>query len=342
MSRGVGEFGPIQETIPEWAALVVALVTQLGDVWFLALVVGLLYWVRGSERDDAAVVVGFTVAGLSLISALKHVFALPRPDQPLVLLETLPWMIQPLYEATAMASGYGFPSGHALMTTVVYVTLAHRLSIGTHRQRFAVAGTIIAAVCVSRIALGVHYLVDIVAGVGVGLAFVLIGEWLLARIAVDQGTVAFTLAVVFSASNLLVGGADTDGVLLLGTALGAFAGWQLIVLGRRLVDCERPSAAVRPLALHGGLALGAVVPLVGALETFPLLSLPAAGGAVGLAVGAFITVPIARHSRFVQRFLTALGFWSRMAALGVRYVLTPATWRRTYTQGRAYVGRLRQ
>lgn len=341
MSRGIGEFSPIQELIPEWAATLVALVTQLGDVWFLGLLVGLIYWFHVTKRDEAAVVIGFTVAGLALISVLKHVFALPRPSHPLVQLETLPWMIQPLYEATAVASGYGFPSGHALMTTIVYLSLAHRLSVSTRRRRFAGAAIIIAAVCFSRVALGVHYLVDIVAGVGVGVVFLIGAEWLLARYPSDQGTFAFALAVIVSTINLLVGGMDTDGVLLLGTALGTFGGWQLVVLGQQLFAFERPSKAVRPLVKRGILAVGAFTPLVIALEEFHLFSLPARGGALGLALGVFITVPVLRHSQRARRFWTAVIFWVTMAVLGLRYVLSPTTWGRAVVLGREFSVRLR-
>lgn len=262
MSRGIGEFGPIQEVIPEWAAVLVALLTQLGDVWFLAMLVGVVYWFHATKREDAIVIVGLTLGGLALITSLKHVFALPRPGQPLVSLESLPWLVQPLYEATAMASGYGFPSGHALMTTVVYVSLARRLSVGTARQRFAVAAAVIGLVGVSRIALGVHYLVDIVAGIAVGLVFLAGTERLLERYSSEQGTVALALAIVLSALCLGASSVDPDSVLLLGAALGVFAGWQLVRLGTELATLERPSRAVRPIAFRGGLAVAALAPLV--------------------------------------------------------------------------------
>lgn len=196
MSRGIGEFGPIQDVIPEWAAIFVALITQLGDVWFLGLLVGGMYWLHATKRDEAAVILGFTIAGLALISLLKHIFALPRPDQLLVPVETLPLIIQPLYEATGTASGYGFPSGHALMTTIVYFSLAHRLSISTRRRRFGGAALIIVLVCLSRVALGVHYLVDVIAGIGVGIVFLLGAELLLSRYPSDQASIAFALAIV--------------------------------------------------------------------------------------------------------------------------------------------------
>ncbi|SDK38725.1 phosphatase PAP2 family protein [Natronorubrum texcoconense] len=342
MSRGIGEFEPIQEVIPEWAAILVALLTQLGDVWFLALVVGGVYWFYSTKREDAAVIIGLTIAGLSLITGLKHVFSLPRPGQPLVPIESLPGLLQPLYEATALASGYGFPSGHALMTTIVYVSLAKRLSIGTYRQRIVGAAAIVGLVGLSRIALGVHYLVDIVAGVAVGLTFLFVAERLLARYPTEQGTVAFSLAVVSSTFALAASSLEPDAVLLLGASLGTFGGWQLIRLGRDVFAVDRPSQAVRPVAFRVALAGAAFAPLVAALEYFQLLSLPAAGGALGLALAVFVTIPVLTHSERASRVWTALVFWLTMALLGFRYLLRPSTWRRGYGGGRRLAARLRR
>ncbi|QLK25316.1 phosphatase PAP2 family protein [Natrinema zhouii] len=340
MSRGIGEFGPIQDVIPEWAAVLVALVTQLGDVWFLSLLVGAIYWFDSANREDAAVIMGWTFAGLALISTLKHVFALPRPGQPLVRIETLPWVIQPLYESTAMASGYGFPSGHALMTTIVYLSLARRLSISTRRRRFVGAALLVAAVCVSRVVLGVHYLVDVTAGVAVGVAFLAVAERLLTRFSTDHGTVAFGLAIAISAINLIVGGIDADDISLLGASLGALGGWQLVVLGQRLFAVDRPSKAVRPLLRRGVLAAGALIPLLIAVDEFHLFSRPARGGAFGLVLALFVTIPVLRHSDRATRVWTALVFWATMAIHGLRVLLSPSTWRRATTLGRRYTVRV--
>ncbi|SEH17089.1 PAP2 superfamily protein [Natronorubrum sediminis] len=342
MSRGIGEFEPIQELVPEWAAVLVALVTQLGDVWFLAILVGTLYWLSADNREDSAIIIGLTIAGLSVITALKHVFALPRPGQPLVALEALPGLIQPVYEGTAMASGYGFPSGHALMTTIVYVSLARRLSIGTSRQRLIGATAIITLVGLSRVALGVHYLVDIVVGIAVGLAFLALLEWVFTRVENGHATITFSVSIVSSGLAVVASSADPDAVLLLGAALGTFGGWQLISFGRALAVAEQPTTAVRPLVLTGGLAACAFALLASALEVFHPLSVPAIGAALGIACGIFVTIPVLRRSERATRVWRALVFWVTMAGLGIRYLLRPTTWRRGYAGGQEYAGRARR
>jgi membrane-associated phospholipid phosphatase len=341
MSRGIGEFDPIQETIPEWMAVVIALLTQFGDIWFLALVLASFYWIGSPNRDDIATVAGVWLAGMGLYKGLKEIFGFPRPDEPLLEPELLPIVVQQLYEVTAFATGYGFPSGHAVNTTIVYLGLAHVLTVSTRRRRFAVAAGLIATVSFSRVALGVHYLVDVVVGVGVGLALLVAVKAILDRQLTDQATVTFAVAIGFGGFFVATSEADIEAVLILATSLGAFAGWQLIVLGRRLVIVELPSQAVRPLAIRGGLAALALAPLVGALEYFPMLSAYAAAGLAGLGTAAVVTVPVLRHSRRARRVGVAVAFWLRAAGAGVRYLLSPRTWCRGVGAVRNYANRLR-
>lgn len=291
MSRGVGEFELVQGTIPEWLAVFVAVLTQFGDVWFLSLLVAVVYWARTEHRNEVAVVAGVTLAGFAFVAAIKHVFALPRPEQPLLPVEELPVLIRPLYEATATAAGYGFPSGHALMTTVVYLSLVDLLPIGSRRSRFVGAVSIIALVSLSRVALGVHYLVDVVVGAGLGLVFLAVTAALVSYRRADRATIAFALAVGLSGFNLLVSGVTTDALVLVGASLGAFGGWQLVVCGRQLRSRAHLSTVARHLLIRVALAVAALVPLFAALGTFEFFPAVTRGGLVGLGVAVALTVP---------------------------------------------------
>ncbi len=223
MSRAIGEFG-VQEFVPEWAALIVALVTQLGDIWFVSVLLGWLY--LRTRRDEVAVRVAQTVGAIGLLYVLKYLFAYPRPDQTLVALEQLPAVLRPLYASTAHADGYGFPSGHALVTTVVYVGLARTLSVGTARRRYLAAGTVVAAVSLSRVLLGVHYLVDVLAGVAVGLVYLAATSALFEEYG-DRHTLPFVVAFALSVVAVFVTGFHLDALALLAVAFAA------LVLSRR-------------------------------------------------------------------------------------------------------------
>lgn len=325
MSRGVGEH-TIQEFIPEWVSVLLALLTQLGDFWFLALIVGVLYWTHAEKQDEIAVVGAITLTGLGLYRGLKHLLQLPRPDEPPLDPELLPWLIQPLWELTGTAGGYGFPSGHATSSTIVYFGLAAVLTTtGTRRKRFAAAGTLVGIVGFTRIALGVHFFVDIVVGVVLGALLLVVALRLLGPLTARQGTVMYGLAIVMGLFYTATSGADLDAVIVLGASLGAFAGWQLIILTRTLVAVERPSAGLRPLAIRGSLTVLAITPLALAVAEFPLVAAVvgegppyAVGGTVGfLAVGVLV-VPIARHSERVCRSVAAVRFYLEGLLNGVR------------------------
>lgn len=307
MSRGIGEFEPIQDQIPEWAALAVGLLTQLGDPWFVILLVVSLYWFRPTQQENAIVVAGLVIAGLGLTMGLKELFELPRPDQPLVQPEVLPFFVRPLYELTAISGGYGFPSGHAVLTTITYFGLAAVLSIGTRRWRYLAAGSVVTLVCLTRVALGVHYLVDVVVGVALGGLLLYGTRRIFAPEFPERGTVALGAGVAFALFTVITSNANRESVLLLGTALGAFGGWQIIAVARDLVETERPSTAVLSVVSRGLLIIAAFLPLLVALESFQVVSVETAGGAVGFVVAGLVILPVARHSERLRRLSSAVG-----------------------------------
>ncbi|WP_090619947.1 phosphatase PAP2 family protein [Natrinema salaciae] len=292
MSRGFGWFDAFREVAPEWAVVLLGFVTQLGDVWFLGLLVGTLYWFETEDRGRIAAVFGLLLAGLSLITALKHAFALPRPNRVLVEIGALPEAVHPLYEATATATGYGFPSGHALMTTIVYLSLARYTSVSTRRRRYLGAAGLVTAVCLSRVGLGVHYLVDVIAGVGVGLGFLVLVWRLFDRHPTHRGTLGFGLAVVLAAVALWTTGGDSDAVLLTGASIGAFAGWQVALVARGLDAGRGPIRASRPLTARTAAVVLSVASLVGLTGYYWPVSLLAGSGVLGLLVAAFVVAPV--------------------------------------------------
>jgi undecaprenyl-diphosphatase len=89
---------------------------------------------------------------------------------------------RPVFERSlAHAVGKSFPSGHAMSSTVVYGALLLVLLPALPRRgrpwAFAGTATLVLAICASRIALGVHFLSDVLGGVVLGLA------WLAASVA---------------------------------------------------------------------------------------------------------------------------------------------------------------
>ena len=104
-----------------------------------------------------------TAGGGALLDAeLKRFFARARPDVAQQLMH---------------ASGYSFPSGHAMGSTVVFAALSY-LAFRTLPQWWeraaavSFAATMILSVALSRVYLGVHWISDVSAGIACGLLWV--------------------------------------------------------------------------------------------------------------------------------------------------------------------------
>ena len=221
--RGTGAVESIQSTLPEWSLSLLGIVTTLGDL--PVLVGAACLALVGLDRKRGAYVFAVILGGLALLGGLKATLAFPRPDQSLHLIET---------------ASTGFPSGHALGTTVVYGTLALEVDRGgSQRRRLAVACTVVALVSLSRVALGVHYPVDVVAGVLVGVVYLVVARWLTGR----EPSSAFRLAAALATCGFVLGtvtgptpyadtvagiALDRDATTILGATVGALAAWRAV------------------------------------------------------------------------------------------------------------------
>jgi undecaprenyl-diphosphatase len=134
----------------------------------VAAVVG--YQLMARHYWAALLVLAATLGGLLLSNLLKGIYARPRPD---------------LVPHLTYVSSPSFPSGHAMLSAIVYLTLGAmlaRLVEGLWAKLYFVAIAIVLAVLVgiSRVYLGVHYPTDVLAGWSAGLGWAVLC-WLAAR-----------------------------------------------------------------------------------------------------------------------------------------------------------------
>ena len=271
MSRGIGgvEFAA---GLPEPVAVLAALVTALGDVWFVFGLLGLLYWFGTAlpgplslPRPRAAFAVAVALGGLAVTTALKELFRLPRPPGAAdpAAAELIPASLLGAYAEIGAASGYGFPSGHSVSAVVVYGGLG--LLVGSRRS-YAAAGVLCVLLPLSRVLLGVHYLVDVVAGAAIGAAY-LFGVYRLCGRGSRPGR-----AMLLALAGALVAAAvgyTTDTMLALGGALGARLTWGVV---GDAVTRGRTTAGGGIAAAAVGVVFTALFAVVYGLEAAPYVS----------------------------------------------------------------------
>ena len=160
---------------PQWLEVVVRDITALGGLLILGLLtIAACGYLWLTQRHRLALFVAVSIpAGSLLNTLLKEYFTRPRPD------------IVPHGTGAALSS---FPSGHAMMSAVVFLTLGALLSLSTENTRikiyilfWSVFLTVI--VGISRVYLGVHWPTDIIAGWIAGgtwaILCLLVGHWIL-------------------------------------------------------------------------------------------------------------------------------------------------------------------
>jgi undecaprenyl-diphosphatase len=151
---------------PRWLELVARDITGLGGTAVLTLVtIATLGFLLLTRKYGAAILVAVSVAGGTLLSSLlKSGFDRPRPD---------------LVPHAVEVSSASFPSGHAMLATVTYLTLAALLAQVQDRRRVQVyllgwAFALSLLIGASRVFLGVHWPTDGRAGWCVGGAWALL------------------------------------------------------------------------------------------------------------------------------------------------------------------------
>jgi undecaprenyl-diphosphatase len=155
---------------PEWLEIAMINITALGSTAVITLITIIVagYLVFQKNYIYVFVILLATIGGALMILLLKNFFGRERP-------EVVPHLIY--------AFSFSFPSGHSMMSAVVYLTQASLVSKIQESKSLkiyilTVAIILTVLIGISRIYLGVHYPTDVLAGWALGTAWAYIC-WLL-------------------------------------------------------------------------------------------------------------------------------------------------------------------
>ncbi len=165
---------------PEWLQEVGRDITALGSIVVLSLVTFFVAGYLFLERKFSAMwlVLAATIGGMIISTTIKYFVARARPD---------------LISHGDIVQTASFPSGHSMLSAVVYLTIGSLLTrLVKHRLLklyfLSVALLLTFLVGISRIYMGVHWPSDVLAGWTAGLVWALIC-WLVARQLQRRGAV---------------------------------------------------------------------------------------------------------------------------------------------------------
>jgi len=269
--RGVGALDGVLGVVPDAVTPLVVALTHLGDPLVVLVALVAVYWLGPRagllppQRAAALLAAGFATLALALL--LKGAIALPRPPTEL---HRIP------------EDGRGFPSGHATAAATLYGGLALTVDRWTPRGRAAAAAALIGLVALTRLALGVHYLVDVLAGAAVGLAAV----WTVLWVARPDPARGFAVAAATGVAAVAVAGATTETTMAAAGAAGATAAW---------VALDDPGSATPSLPVVGVGGVGFVAVAVTTLAAAP--PLPVTVAINGLLGAGVVGLPALRRSR---------------------------------------------
>ena len=149
-----------------WIKSVLLNFTALGSapvLIFLTLAT-VIYLVIARKHFTAVFLAAAIVSGTILNAVLKHLFQRARPD-------VVPYLTE--------FSNFSFPSGHTIMSAIVYLTIGILLARTNTRRAMkiyimALAIGLTLIVGISRIYLGVHWPTDVLAGWCLGIAWAIL------------------------------------------------------------------------------------------------------------------------------------------------------------------------
>lgn len=182
-------------------------VTFMGNAEYYILVIPLLFWLY--DKKFALRFGVFFLGNAWLNSFVKYIFRVTRPPLELHKIEQ---------------GGYSFPSGHAQGSTGFWGYLAVQIK---RPWAYIAAAILCLLVAFSRVYLGVHFPHDILAGILIAIAWIVIYEFLTRKVKLKLNLWQWFLASLALCAVMLLLHPTGDGPLTAGFMLSVLWGYRL-------------------------------------------------------------------------------------------------------------------
>jgi len=131
----------------------------------------IIFYIFKKNRWLAVTVFSIALSSLSIMSILKNLIKRSRPDSPLV----------------QGITNFSLPSGHAIMSVtffglLIWLEVIHITNKWIRGIVVSFLSILILLICFSRIYLRVHYTTDVIAGLAMGLFWLIVCLWIINRI----------------------------------------------------------------------------------------------------------------------------------------------------------------
>ncbi len=156
----------VRNSIPEWFNQLMEAISDSFFISYMAIILfAVIFWVVDKKR--ASIVCMSVSLAMVIFTVLKPVIKQPRP-----------WDVDSRVNPYVSESGHAFPSGHSAIATSAYGSTAYVL-----RKWYVtiIAAAIIGLILFSRLWLGHHTPLDLIAGMIIGLATIFLSGYLVKR-----------------------------------------------------------------------------------------------------------------------------------------------------------------
>lgn len=187
------------------------IITISTETVILLLVMAIVYWCFDKKLGQK---LGFVLLlSMTTNGFVKNLVKASRPFERGV--------VEPLRKHTA--TGYSFPSGHTQAATTFWVVWMAYIN---KKWLYYIGIIIIALIGLSRIYLGVHWPIDVMAGIGFGILSVIVGQYIFERINSLEGKILLLggWLLLFSTMFLKF---DADYIKAIGGMTGFLIGYWL-------------------------------------------------------------------------------------------------------------------